>query len=340
MDSQNTPAPEALKPQDASTSASADTGTPAAPPPAKRPKLLRRGTYRPSHKATFVALVVVILILAINAGIIVFIIKKQASNEPKVNNDQVTISQSALDKLGVMRNAVGDSGVQLIVGPNAKFNNQVQVGGDVSIAGALKLNSKFSASDASLAKLEAGDTSLNTLNVNGAATASSLALRSDLNVSGSTHFQGAVTTSQLLTVNNNLNVTGSVSIGGVLSVNSFHAASLVVDSTLTVGGHVITSGSRPGVSAGPGVGSNGTVSISGNDQSGTVAVNTGVGAGGGIVANITFHNRNSNIPHLVVTPNGPGTGVVYVFRTTSGFSIGVNGSLPPAGYAFDYIVEQ
>jgi hypothetical protein len=338
MDSQNTPAPEALKPQDASaTPAAPNPATPVAP---KRRNPLRRGTYRPSHKATFMALIVVVLILGINAGIIVFILKKQAADQPKVNNDQVTISQSALDKLGVARNAVGDSGVELVVGPSAKFNNQVQVGGDVSIAGALKLNSKFSASDASLAKLEAGDTSLNTLNVNGAATASSLSLRSDLSVTGSTHFQGAVTTSQLLTVNNNLNVTGSVAIGGVLSVNSFHTASLVVDSTITLGGHIITSGSRPGVSAGPGVGSNGTVSISGNDQSGTVAVNTGVGAGGGIVANITFHSKYSNIPHVVVTPVGPGTGVVYVFRTTSGFSIGVNGALSPAGYAFDYIVEQ
>jgi cytoskeletal protein CcmA (bactofilin family) len=335
MDSQNTPAPEALKPQDASSS------SPASPSPApKKPNPLRRGTYRPSHKATFVAMIVVALILGINAGIIGFIIKKQAASNTPINNDQVTVSQSALSALGVNRNSVGNNGVVLVVGPSAKFNNEVQVGGDVSIAGSLKLNSKFTASDASLAKLEAGDTSVNSLNVNGAATASTLSLRSDLAVTGSTHFQGAVTTSQLLTVNNNLNVTGSVAIGGVLSVNSFHAASLAVDSTITIGGHVITSGSRPGVSAGPGVGSNGTVSISGNDQSGTVAVNTGVGAGGGIVANITFHNRYSNIPHVVVTAVGPGTGVVYVFRTTSGFSIGVNGALSPGGYAFDYIVEQ
>jgi hypothetical protein len=285
-------------------------------------------------------MIVVALILGINAGIIGFIIKKQATANTPINNDQVTVSQSALSALGVNRNSVGNSGVVLVVGPSAKFNNEVQVGGDVSIAGALKLNSKFTASDASLAKLEAGDTSLNSLNVNGAATASTLSLRSDLSVSGKTHFQGAVTTSQLLTVNNNLNVTGSVAIGGVLSVNSFHAASLAVDSTITIGGHIITSGSRPGVSAGPGVGSNGTVSISGNDQSGTVAVNTGVGAGGGIVANITFRSRYSNTPHVVVTAVGPGTGVVYVFRTTVGFSIGVNGSLSPGGYAFDYIVEQ
>ncbi len=335
MDSQNTPAPEALQPQDASST------SPASPSPApKKPSPLRRGGYRPSHKATFVAMIVVALILGINAGIIGFVIKKQASSGPKVNNDQVTVSQSALSALGVNRNSVGDAGVQLVVGPSAKFNNEVQVGGDVSIAGALRLNSKFSASDASLAKLEAGSTSLNDLNVNGAATASTLSLRSDLTVAGNTHFQGAVTTSQLLTVNNNLNVTGSVAVGGVLSVNSFHAASLAVDSTITIGGHVITSGSAPGVSAGPGVGSNGTVSISGNDASGTVAVNTGVGAGGGVVANVTFRNRYSNIPHVVVTGVGPGMGSVYVFRTMSGFSIGVNGGLSPGGYAFDYIVMQ
>jgi hypothetical protein len=285
------------------------------------------------------ALIVVAGILAINAGIIGFIIKKQAGSQAKANNDQVTISQSTLDKLGVARNAVGESGVELVVGPNAKFNNKVQIGGDVSIAGALKLNSKFSAADAALAKLEAGDTSVNSLNVNGAATASSLSLRSGLSVSGTTNFLGAVTSSQLFTVNNNLNVKGSVAVGGVLSVNSFHAGSLAVDSSITIGGHVITTGSAPGVSAGACVGSNGTVSISGNDASGTVGVNTGVGACGGVVANITFRNRYSNIPHVVVTSVGPGASDVYVFRTTSGFSIGVS-SISLGGHAFDYIVEQ
>jgi hypothetical protein len=296
--------------------------------------------YRPSHKATFIGVGVVIAILAINAALIGFVLKKQSSTDTKLNQDTVTISQASLDKLGVNRSVVGTGGIELVVGPKARFNSGVQVGGDVSIAGQLKLNSKFSASEAALAKLDAGATSVTELNVNGNGTVSSLGLRNDLIVAGTSKFQGAVVMSQLLTVNNNVNIAGSLAVGGVLTVNSFHTASLVVDSTITVGGHVITSGSRPGVSAGGAVGSNGTVSISGNDASGTVAVNTGVGASSGIVANITFHSKYSNTPHVVVTAVGSGAVDVYVNRSATGFSIGVNSALSAGGHAFDYIVMQ
>ncbi len=340
------PAPEALKPladesDDASappTDAAPASSAAAAPQPLKN---IRRATYRPSHKGTFIGLAVVVLILAINAGVIFFVIKGKANTGSSVaSQGQVTISQGALDKLGVNRAAVGSSGIELSVNPDARFKGQVQVGGDVSIAGQLKLNSKFSATDASLAKLEAGDTSLNQLNVNGDATVSALNLRKDLTVTGTTRLQGVVTVAQLLTVNNNLNVSGSLAVGGTLSVRSFQASSLVSDTTITIGGHVITRGVAPGIGPGNALGNNGTVSISGNDASGTVAANIGTGAGSGIIANIAFHAQYSNIPHVVISPVGAGIGSTYVTRTASGFSIGVNGSLAPGGYAFDYIVQQ
>lgn len=334
---QNTPAPEVLKPQgEVSETPEPD----AAGTEPTHPLKSRRGTYRPSHKATFIGIAVVVAILAVNAGLIAFVLKKQSSTDSSLNRDTVTISQAALDKLGVNRSTVGTGGIELVVGPNARFNGKVQVGGDISIAGELKLNSKFSAAEASLAKLDAGVTSLSDLNVNGNATVSSLGLRNDLSVAGTSKFQGAVVMSQLVTVNNNVNVAGSLAVGGVLTVNSFHTASLVVDSTITVGGHIITTGSAPGVSAGSAIGSNGTVSISGNDASGSVGVNTGVGTTAGIVANITFKNKYSTTPHVVVTAVGSGAGSVYVNRTSTGFSIGVNSALSLGGHAFDYIVMQ
>lgn len=333
------PKPEVLKPQtDASTPDEPEASLAQHNVAAHR--LARRGTYRPTHKATFAGLIAVVLILAINAAVIGFVIHGQSKSGKTLNQDQVTLSQASLDKLGVNRSSVGDAGVQLTIGPATQFNSKVKVAGDVSIGGQLTINSKFNASDASLAQLEAGNTALNQLNVNGDTTSSSLVLRNDLNVNGIARFQKAVTMSQLLTVNNNVNVSGSLSVGGALLVNSLHTSSLVIDSTITVGGHVITRGAAPGVSSGSGVGSNGTVSISGNDTSGTVAVNTGVGAGNGIVANVSFRSKYGNTPHVVVTPVGPGVNSFYVNRSASGFSIGVSGSMSAGGHAFDYIVEQ
>jgi cytoskeletal protein CcmA (bactofilin family) len=282
---------------------------------------------------------VVVAILAINVGVVMFLLRGNSTSGGQTNKDEVVISTENLDKLGVSKTAVGNLGTELIVGPNSTFNNKVTVAGDVSIAGQLRLNSKFSANDASLTNLQAGNTALQQLNVNGESSLSTLNLRNDLNVTGATKLQGAVTVSQLMTINNSLNVTGNLAVGGTLSARSFQASSLVSDSTLTIGGHIITRGLPPSVSPGSGIGSNGTVSISGSDAAGTVAVNAGVGASGGIVAYVTFRNPYGGTPRVLVTAIGSGATDVYVNRTSTGFSIGV-GSLSIGGHAFDYIVMQ
>jgi hypothetical protein len=327
------PAPEVLKPQadDASPAEETTTTAPAATPTTG--KRSRHGSYRPSHKATFVGLIVVVAILAINAGIIAFVLKSEAKNKSQANQAPVTISQTALDKLGVNRSSVGDQGVQLVVNPDARFNGTLQVGGDVSVAGQLKLNSKFTASDASLTQLEAGNTSLSQLNVNGDGTLSNLTLREGLNVTGATHLQGAATFSQLVTVNNSLNVSGNLAVGGTLAVGAFQVTNL------TIAGHATTAGSAPTISRGTALGSNGTVSISGNDAAGTVAANAGAGATSGLVACMTFRNGYGTIPHVVVSASAPVN--AYVSRSTGGFCIYAGSALSQgSGYAFDYIVEQ
>lgn len=333
------PTPETLKPQDETV------------PPApvvhstigkgKESRMARHLNYRPSHKSTFIGIGIVVLILAANAGVIAFILRGQTATTSEVSLGGVKISPAVLDTLGVNKTSVGNLGTELIVNPNSKFNGKVTVGGDVNIAGQLTLNSKFSASEASLTKLEAGETSLSKLNVNGDGTISNLNLRNNLIVVGSTTLQGAVTVSQLLTVNNNLNVTGNLAVGGTLSARNFQASSLVSDTTLTIGGHIITRGSAPSVSPGNGMGTGGTVSISGNDASGTIAVNVGVNSTGGMLAYVNFKMAYSNTPHVIVTlVGGPGVGTLYVNRSAAGFSVGVNGSMPPGGYAIDYVVMQ
>ncbi len=335
--SADVPAAEELKPKSETLTKPSETNTQAKPAETKTPKKLRHhGSYRPSHKATFIGLVVVGVILVINAVIITFVLKGQSSLKNKLNNQTVTISSGTLNKLGVNDTPIGDSGIQLTIGPNANFKNNLTVAGNETIAGQLNLNSKLSASNAALTQLEAGNTTLSQLNVNGSGTLSNLNVRSNLVVAGTTHFQGAVTTNQLFSVNNNLNVAGNLAVGGTLSAGSFEVSNLVVS------GHLVTTGNTPYVSRGSAIGSNGTVSISGNDESGTIAVNAGAGASSGIVASVSFGNAYSSTPHVVVTPVGYGL-VVYVNRSGSGFSIGVSSLTPLSGgngYAFDYIVEQ
>jgi hypothetical protein len=334
------PTPEVLQPQvdeSAETASAPAAQTAAATPP--KITIPRRGAYRPSHKATFFGLTAVGIILAINAVAIAFVLRGQTPSKDTNTQAEVTLDPESLNKLGVSRTAIGSSGIELIVNPQSRFNNKVTVGGDLNVAGQFKLNSKLVATDANLSKLEAGDSSLNSANINGDASASNLALRKDLTVAGSTRVQGPMTLSQLLTVNNSVNIAGNLVVGGTLSIRDLHVSNFSTDAVLTVGGHVITRGAAPGVSAGS-VGSNGTVSISGNDAAGTVAVNVGAGGASGILANVTFRTGYSATPHVVITQVGAGGSGVYVTRSSSGFGIGVNGSLGPGGYAFDYVVVQ
>lgn len=329
------PAPEVLSVEnnDSTVSSTADAVASTTPSVTATP-VKRRATYRPSHKGTFIGLAVVAAILAINAGIIAFVMRNQATADDAQIKNGVTISSATLDKLGMSRNPVGNAQTELIVGPDSKFKGNVQMAGTLQVGGQLVLNSKFTASDASLTKLQAGDVQLQQLNVNGDGTLSTLNLRKDLQVAGSTTLQGPLTVNQLTTINNNMNVAGNLSIGGSLSVRNFQVA------TLTVAGHLITTGAQPSAAAGGGTGSNGTAAISGNDTSGTVSVNLGVGGGNGLLATVNFTTKYTNTPHVVVTPVGRSVPGLYINRTSAGFSISADGALPAGGYAFDYVVMQ
>ncbi len=302
-------------------------------------KKLRRRTYRPSHKATFIALGVVVVILAINAVVLGFVLKsKSGSSDPGAG--QVTISEEVLSKVGVNKSTIGNSGIQLTIDPDTQFNGKLKTAGDVIIGGQLKLNSKFSAADAALAQLEAGKTSLTELNVSGSSTLTDLNIRNKLAVAGATQLQGAVTISSLLTVTNNFNLVGNLAVGGTISTTGFVARNLAATGTLTIGGHVITSGLIPNLGAGNALGSNGTAAINGNDSAGTINIATGVGATAGTIATIAFRTQYNTIPRIVIT--GVGTGAVFFITnpTVGGFTVNVASGIPPGGYAVNYIVEE
>lgn len=335
--SNGAPEPEVLKPrvEDAA-------GVPA-PPPLPAPEVAakrRRRTYRPSHKATFIALAVVVAILAVNAVILGFVLKNKAKDD-KANSGQVTISADVLNKIGVNKSTIGNSGVLLTVDPDAQFNGKVQVAGDVNVTGQFRLGSKLVAGEAAITKLESGDTSLSQLNVSGKTTLSDLVLRNGLSITGATQLQGAVTISQLLTVNNSANVLGNLSVGGIFTAATFSANSLTSTSTLTIGGHIISAGSAPNVgNGGPALGSNGTVNISGNDTAGRIGINIGVGAVPGTLVNVAFKTQYGITPKIVITPVGIGANFYISAISSAGFSVAVTSSLPFGGYAINYIVVQ
>lgn len=330
------PAPEVLSVQGEEPAAQSGTHLSESIRPKKS---LKRTTYRPSHKATFIGLAVVAGVLAINGAIIAWLMNAQQAAGAEEAQNSVTLSAETLDGLGVSRNPVGNLGSELTVGPNATFNGKVTMGSDLTVGGQFQLKGDFSANSANFTKLQAGETAVQQLNVNGDTTTTNLNVRTNLSIAGNTTLQGPVTMAQLLTINNSLNVAGNVSVGGTLSARNFQANSLTSGTTLTIGGHIITNGTAPTVGRGGAVGNNGTVSISGNDAAGTVAVNAGTGAGNGLLAQIAFKNQYGNMPHVVITPVS-NYAAVYVTRSIGGFNIYSAGAMGPGAYAFDYIVMQ
>ena len=327
------PEPEVLKPRtvDVGVAADASAATPTNPATPKKP---RHRSHLPSHKATFIGLAVVILILAINVLILGFIIRKQDKEKDLFNKGQVSISTEDLNRLGINRTIIGDSGVELVVAPDAQFKGKVTISGDTTVSSPVVVNSKLTGAEASITQLQAGNTAIEELNVNGKSSLSDLVLRKGLVVTGLTHLQGQATFSQAVAVNNSLSVTGNVVVGGQLSVSTFSVQNIVIRS------HIVTSGSTPSVSKGSAVGSNGTVTISGNDTAGIVSVNVGAGASGGILANVSFKTQYSATPKVVFSPVGTGGSFYLTSIGTDGFSIAVTSGLSPGGYKFNYIVVQ
>lgn len=337
MDATNGPKPEALTAHGDGESI-ADAYAAGTALPTKPVKALKRGSYKPSHKATFMGLVVIVAIIALNVGVVLFIMRGQSTAAEKAKSE-VTLSSETLNSLGVNKTAVGNEGAKLTIGPDSTFSGTVTIGKNVSIGGDLQLNSKFSTTQANIANLQAGESSLGKVTVNGDVSADSLLLRKDLTVPGTSRLNGPVTMAQLLTVNNNVNITGSLAVGGSLSVHNFQASSLTSDTTLTIGGHVVTRGGTPGIAAGNGLGQSGTATISGSDTSGGISLGVGVGSSGGLLCSVSFSMKYASTPHVVVTPVGRNMNL-YINRNAEGFQVYADGAVPAGGYAIDYIVMQ
>jgi cytoskeletal protein CcmA (bactofilin family) len=158
----------------------------------------------------------------------------------------------------------------------------------------------------------------------------------DLNVSGTS-------TLAELTVTGNATVQGSLTVQGDIETRN-----------ITVNGHIITGGSAPQVTIQPGAGvadatnniAAPTVTVEGNDTSGTLTITTGANTSADELAKLTFATAFTGKPRVVLTPanrDSADLGAYYDATTTSSDSFSILATQVPVSgktYMFTYFVVQ
>ena len=264
-------------------------------------------------------------ILLIMAGLIIFFVVFQASQEPEATiTETQELTQEALDEIIGSDAVVGDPKQLLTVESDAVFSGQVLIRDGLDVAGPIKVG---------------GSLSLSGITVSGQSAFDEVAIN-ELTIAGDASVQGQLSVQQGLTVS------GPVTFSGTFSAAAFSIQSLTVDGDITLGRHIDAGGPTPGVSGGGALGSGGTVTISGTDTAGTITVNVGSGAASGVLASLSYANTFNSTPHVVITPvASQGAAIItsgatfYLSsRASGGFSIATSSALPSGSISFDYIV--
>lgn len=255
------------------------------------------------------------ILIVLVAGFIVYVgYQREADDSDDIAIDSQTLTAEELAELSGSDAVIGDPQQLLTIESNAVFSGQVLVRDSLDVAGTIRVG---------------GDLSLPGITVSGTSNFDQIQAN-NLSIAGDTSIQGSLSIDAALTTG------GAGTFGGVLSAPSITTDSLQLTGDLEVVRHIETGGPTPSISSGGGVGSGGTVSISGSDTAGTVTINPGVGAGNAPVATITFANAFNQTPHIVVTPIGRFV-QYYVTRTPTSFTIHIVGSLSTGSFAFDYV---
>lgn len=266
----------------------------------------------------------IFLIIVAVAGVIAavnYLNSQKAPEEPNIATQGLT--QDALKQLANTDATVGNASQTLNIQGNAIIAGQTLTRGNLNVAGNFQSGGPITAPSITTS----GAANLGTIQTNNLQVATDVAIQGkttvrDLNVAGTTTLSGAVTASQL-TVSQL-----------ILSGNA----------VLRIPNHISFTGPSPGRSISAGVlGAGGTASINGSDTTGTININTGANPQPGCFAQITFAQKFSNQPHVLVSPVGTGAGQLqyYVDRNQTSFSICTNNSAPANQvFAFDYFVTN
>ena len=204
------------------------------------------------------------------------------------------------------------SGLQ---GSNTASSN-LNVGGNARISGDLTV---------------AGLTSTTSLNVADEATIAKATLGS-LSVTGDTKLA-------------NLTVAGSIAAAQLSISGLAKIATLEVASDLSLGGHLITGGITPTLTAGAAACAEPTITVTGTDTAGTITIKTGTGCtGGGELTTLTFARTFGVTPHLSITPTNQSATTLQAYidgKTPTSFKLLANTPpTPSTTYTFDYLAAQ
>jgi len=259
-------------------------------------------------------------ILLIVVSLIIVFVVVQSSNKKAIEDKTIStqeLTQEAIDNLSGNEATVGDPKQLLNIESNAVFAGKVLIRDGLDVAGPIKVG---------------GDLSLPGITVSGKSAFDEVQLNS-LSIAGDTSVQGTLVVQRGLTVNGQASFSGSISAPSIIT----DALSLTGD--VQFGRHIDAGGGTPSVVGGGAIGSGGTVTISGTDTAGTVTVNVGSGAIGGVLATISFASTFNGNPHVVFSPIGAPAPNSYVSnRTSSGFAISTSSGLPAGSISFDYVV--
>lgn len=283
----------------------------------------------------YLLLFILVVVIAVAAYIVLYFMNKR---ETEIRLETTRITEETLEQLKTSDAIVGDPQQILTIESNAVITGKVVMRDTLDIAGALRIGGALSIPSIQAA----GSGSFGSLSTN------------DLQAGGNAAIGGILDVVGTVTMGENLTVAGSINAGGRLDVGgpATIGGNLNVDGTISARGinfdqisitRINITGANPGVSVGGAAGSGATASVNGTDTAATVTINTGGSTGTGILATINFTGAfNSNNPHPVITPNGPGcSGINYYITnvTANQFSIATS-SAAPAGATcrFNYIV--
>jgi hypothetical protein len=275
---------------------------------------------RLAHANLYLLAFCLLLVVSGTVGGIVYLNGKQVQKTRETLSSQ-SLSSGSLSQLANSGVSVGDPKQVLTVQSNSIFSGKVLVREDLEVAGRLLVGSSLS---------------LTGITVSGQSTFDDVQITKDLAVTGNTSIQGKLSARNLAT-------SGDGSFGGTVTATQLVANSLTLNNNLTLTRHIIVGGSTPGRSNGNGLGSGGTATVSGSDTAGSITINSGSSPHPGCFITVNFTQKYNSVPHILITPVGPGAANVgyYVTRSTGNFSVCGTGSAPASqSFGYDYMVIE
>jgi len=242
---------------------------------------------------------------------------------PEVSIAAQQLTEDALKQLANTDATVGSTSQTLTIQGSAVIAGQTLMRGNLNVAGNLQTGGSIQGPSLTVS----GPTNLNDTQIN------------SLQVATNTAIQGNTTL-------RDLNVAGTASFGGAVTASQITVSRLILsgNATLQIPNHISFTGPSPGRTINAGVlGGGGTASVSGSDTTGTININTGGNTQAGCFVQISFNQRFTNQPHVLVSPVGAAAGQIqyYVNRDNGSFSLCTNNAAPAnQAFAFDYFVTN